>query len=298
MALSVVEVQRAVSIKAKEYLILCKYKVVMLLALTAAVGQGLAPESERSLAFQVLTLIGIAMLAASAAVVNHIVDSDIDKKMKRTDSRPVATGSISNQHALMFSLILLVVGFSILVSSANWLTAWLTLIALVGYAFVYTLLLKRRTPQNIVIGGFAGAMPPLLGWVSETGSMSAEPWLLVMIVFTWTPPHFWALAIDRKTDYENAKVPMLPVTHGIEFSKTMVLLYSLLLTLVCVFPYLIGMSGSFYLIASLILNCLFLYRAWELKFSPKKDSAIKLFVYSIWQLMLLFIALFIDKWLM
>ena len=144
MALRVVEVQRAVSIKAKEYLILCKYKVVMLLALTAAVGQGLAPESERSLALKILTLIGIAMLAASAAVVNHIVDSDIDKKMKRTDSRPVATGSISNQHALVFSLILLVVGFSILVSSANWLTAWLTLIALVGYAFVYTLLLKRK----------------------------------------------------------------------------------------------------------------------------------------------------------
>jgi protoheme IX farnesyltransferase len=269
----------------------------MLLVLTAAVGQGLAPDSERSLYVQVMTLLGIAFMASSAAVINHIVDSDIDKKMARTHSRPVATGNISNTHAAIFSLLLLITGFVLLAIYANFLTAWLTLFALVGYAVIYTYILKRKTPQNIVIGGFAGAMPPLLGWVSETGSMSAEPWILVMIVFTWTPPHFWALAIDRKKEYENAKVPMLPVTHGIEFSKTMILLYSILLTLVCVLPYLIGMSGGFYLAVSSLLNGLFLYRAWELKFTPKQHSAINLFTYSIWQLMLLFTALFIDKWL-
>ncbi|WP_372767475.1 heme o synthase [Pseudoalteromonas sp.] len=297
MTSNVLQLQRSVSAKIHEYLVLCKHKVVMLLALTAVVGQGLAPASGRSLLEQTLTILGIALLASSAAVINHIVDSDIDKKMRRTDSRPVATGSISNTHAFTFSMILLVIGFCILVQFANWLTAWLTMFALVGYAFIYTLVLKRRTPQNIVIGGFAGAMPPLLGWVSETGAMSAEPWLLVMIVFAWTPPHFWALAIDRKKDYENAKIPMLPVTHGIEFTKTMVLLYSVLLTLVCVLPFLIGMSGNIYLIASLVLNSIFVYRAWQLKFVPKEKLAIKLFIYSIWQLMLLFIALFVDKWL-
>ncbi|MGB0986338.1 MAG: heme o synthase [Pseudoalteromonas spongiae] len=293
----VLQFQRSLSAKVHEYLVLCKHKVVMLLALTAVVGQGLAPYVGRSLLEQMLTIVGIALLASSAAVINHIVDSDIDKKMKRTDSRPVATGSVTNRQAFVFSMTLLVIGFCMLVAYANWLTAWLTLVALVGYAFVYTLVLKRRTPQNIVIGGFAGAMPPLLGWVSETGSMSAEPWLLVMIIFTWTPPHFWALAIDRKKDYENAKVPMLPVTHGIEFTKTMVLLYSVLLTLVCVLPFLIGMSGNFYLAVSVLLNGVFMYRAWELKFAAKEKSAIKLFIYSIWQLMILFIALFIDKWL-
>lgn len=296
MAISVYRLQRRVSFKLKEYLVLCKYRVVMLLVLTAAVGQGLAPDSERSLYVQVMTLLGIAFMASSAAVINHIVDSDIDKKMARTHSRPVATGNISNTHAAIFSSLLLITGFILLAIYANFLTAWLTLFALVGYAVIYTYILKRKTPQNIVIGGFAGAMPPLLGWVSETGSMSAEPWILVMIVFTWTPPHFWALAIDRKKEYENAKVPMLPVTHGIEFSKTMILLYSILLTLVCVLPYLIGMSGGFYLVVSSLLNGLFLYRAWELKFTPKQHSAINLFTYSIWQLMLLFTALFIDKW--
>lgn len=297
MSINVLKMSLKLDVNIKQYLVLCKYRVVMLLVLTAAVGQGLAPAMGRHWFEQVLTLLGIGLLASSAAVVNHIVDSDIDKEMKRTQSRPIATGNISNRNALVFAAAMLIIGFYVLVLFANWLTAWLTVFALVGYAFIYTLLLKRLTPQNIVIGGLAGAMPPLLGWVSETNTMSAEPWLLVMIIFAWTPPHFWALAIDRLNDYKKANVPMLPVTHGVSFTKTMVLLYSVLLTLVCVLPFLIGMSSHFYLLSSMALNCVFMYKAWALKYNPESRSAITLFTYSIWYLMLLFVALFIDKWL-
>ena len=188
-------------------------------------------------------------------------------------------------------------GFTMLMLWANALTAVLTLFALVGYAFIYTSFLKRATPQNIVIGGLAGAMPPLLGWVSETNQMAAAPWLLVMIIFTWTPPHFWALAIARKSDYERAKIPMLPVTHGIDFCKTCVVAYSVLLALVCILPYLIGMSGLIYLIGACALNCVFLYKAIRLKCATNNDKSMDLFRFSIIHLMVLFILLFIDKWL-
>jgi len=279
----------------KDYLELCKIKVVALLVLTALVGLALAPDMGRSLLLQTLSLIGIGLLASSAAVINHIVDHEIDAKMARTKNRPVVKGRVSRTQALIFSASIGIIGFVGLVFAANWLTAELTLFALVGYAFIYTLYLKRATPQNIVIGGLAGAMPPLLGWVSETGQLAAEPWLLVMIIFTWTPPHFWALAIHRREDYKKAKIPMLPVTHGITFTKTCVFLYSLLLALVCIFPYLIGMSGYFYLAAAMILNGIFIYKAIKLKLSNTSDGAMDLFKFSIIQLMLLFIALFIDK---
>jgi protoheme IX farnesyltransferase len=185
-----------------------------------------------------------------------------------------------------------------LVLFANWLTAYLTLFALLGYAVVYTLFLKRATPQNIVIGGLAGAMPPLLGWVSETGVLAAEPWILVMIIFTWTPPHFWALAIHRRADYARANIPMLPVTHGIDYTKTCLLLYTVLLTLVCVLPFLIQMSGYVYLFSALTLNGIFIYKAFLLKISPHHRSAFALFKFSIVHLTLLFIAFFADKLLM
>ncbi|WP_404342051.1 heme o synthase [Pseudoalteromonas mariniglutinosa] len=281
----------------QDYLAISKFKVVAMLVLTAWVGLALAPDVGRGITVQLISLLGIGLLSASAAVVNHVVDSEIDSKMARTRHRPVAKGRLSKQHALSFAVVIGVSGFIMLLLWANTLTAILTLFALVGYAFVYTSFLKRATPQNIVIGGLAGAMPPLLGWVSETGQMAAAPWLLVMIIFTWTPPHFWALAIARKSDYERAKIPMLPVTHGIDFSKTCVIAYSVLLALVCVLPYLIAMSGAIYLLASSVLNGIFIYKALKLKFAPEEDTAMDLFRFSIIHLMLLFVVLFIDKWL-
>ncbi len=281
--------------KIQDYLELCKIKVVALLVLTAVVGLALAPDVGRSLLLQLASLIGIGLLASSAAVINHIVDREIDAKMARTKNRPITQGRVSRREALIFSAIMAGIGFTLLVYAANWLTAQFTLLALVGYAFIYTLYLKRATPQNIVIGGLAGAMPPLLGWISETNQLAAEPWLLVMIIFAWTPPHFWALAIHRRDDYKRASIPMLPVTHGIEFTKTCVLLYSLLLTLTCLLPYLIGMSGNIYLLTTIVLNAVFIYKAIKLKFFAEKDTAMDLFKFSIIHLMLLFIALFADK---
>ena len=244
-----------------------------------------------------ISLLGIGLLSAAAAVINHVVDSEIDSKMARTRHRPVAKGRLSKAHALTFAASIGIAGFIMLMVWANTLTAILTLFALVGYAFIYTSFLKRATPQNIVIGGLAGAMPPLLGWVSETNQMAAAPWLLVMIIFTWTPPHFWALAIARKSDYERAKIPMLPVTHGIDFCKTCVVAYSVLLALVCVMPYLIGMSGGIYLVGACALNSVFMYKAIKLKFAANNDKAMDLFRFSIVHLMVLFVVLFIDKWL-
>jgi heme o synthase len=280
----------------QDYLAISKFKVVAMLVLTAWVGLALAPDVGRGMAVQFISLLGIGLLSAAAAVINHVVDSEIDSKMARTRHRPVAKGRLTKTHALSFATIIGVAGFVMLMLWANPLTAVLTLFALVGYAFVYTSFLKRATPQNIVIGGLAGAMPPLLGWVSETGQVAAAPWLLVMIIFTWTPPHFWALAIARKSDYERAKIPMLPVTHGIDFCKTCVVAYSVLLALVCVLPYLIGMSGLIYLLGASALNALFIYKALKLKFAANADTAMDLFRFSIIHLMILFVVLFIDKW--
>ncbi|WP_341218853.1 heme o synthase [uncultured Pseudoalteromonas sp.] len=281
----------------QDYLAISKFKVVAMLVLTAWVGLALAPDVGRGIGVQMISLLGIGLLSAAAAVINHVVDSEIDSKMARTRHRPVAKGRLSKTHALTFAASIGIAGFIMLMVWANTLTAILTLFALVGYAFIYTSFLKRATPQNIVIGGLAGAMPPLLGWVSETNQMAAAPWLLVMIIFTWTPPHFWALAIARKSDYERAKIPMLPVTHGIDFCKTCVVAYSVLLALVCVMPYLIGMSGGIYLVGACALNSVFMYKAIKLKFAANNDKAMDLFRFSIVHLMVLFVVLFIDKWL-
>ncbi|MCH7370160.1 heme o synthase [Aeromonas sp. MR16] len=282
----------------RDYYQLTKPRVVALLLLTAWVGMLLAEPTVASLDRMMLGLVGIGLLAAAAAAMNHTLDRGIDAQMRRTRWRPVARGRIGSRQAMTFALWLALLGFVLLYWGVNPLTAWLTLASLFGYAVVYTLLLKRATPQNIVIGGLAGAMPPLLGWTSITGQLSAEPWLLVMIVFAWTPPHFWSLAIHRRDEYAGANIPMLPVTHGIEFTKTAILFYLLILSLICLLPYLIGMSGLLYLIGSLMLNLLFCWHGWLLKYSERPGQAMRTFRFSIYHLMLLFGLLILDHhWL-
>lgn len=282
----------------RDYYQLTKPKVVALLLLTAWVGMGLAAPEHPSLGLTLIALAGIGLLAAAAAALNHVLDQQIDARMQRTQRRPVATGRVSSKDAILFALILACSGFYLLYLWVNPLTAWLTLGSLFGYAVVYTMFLKRATPQNIVIGGLAGAMPPLLGWTSVTGQLSAEPWLLVMIIFAWTPPHFWALAIHRRDDYARVAMPMLPVTHGIDFTKTAILLYTLMLTLVCWLPYLIGMSGLIYLVGVTVLNLQFVWHAWLLKCTTEPVQAMRTFRFSIYHLMLLFLLLLVDhQWL-
>ena len=280
----------------QDYYELTKPKVVLLLLLTALVGMCLASDTWISWKILIAGLTGIGFLSSAAAVVNHVVDRNIDSKMARTFNRPVAKGKVTPQKALIFATVLTVVGYVILELWVNRLTAVLTLAGLLGYAVVYTMYLKRATPQNIVIGGLAGAIPPLLGWTAVTGEIHAHALLLVLIVFTWTPPHFWALAIHREKDYAKAKVPMLPVTHGIEFTKTSILLYTVLLCVVCLLPYLIGMTGLIYLIGSTLLNAGFLYYAWKLKFTATEQTAMQTFKFSIIHLMVLFVVLLVDHY--
>lgn len=281
----------------QDYYEMTKPKVVLLLLLTALVGMCLASDSWVSWQILIAGLTGIGFLSSAAAVVNHVVDRRIDSKMARTFNRPVVKGKITPQNALIFAALLTVVGYIILEVWVNRLTAVLTFAGLLGYAVVYTMYLKRATPQNIVIGGLAGAIPPLLGWTAVTGEIHAHALLLVLIVFIWTPPHFWALAIHREKDYARAQVPMLPVTHGIDFTKTSILLYTILLCVVCLLPYVIGMSGLIYLIGSTLLNLVFLYYAWKLKFTATEQTAMQTFKYSIIHLMVLFVVLLTDHYL-
>ena len=281
----------------RDYYQLTKPKVVALLLLTAWVGMMLAQPDLPALDVLMVSMLGIGLLSSAAAALNHVLDQRIDAQMARTHHRPVARGRISTERAVVFSLVLATSGFIVLYAAVNPLTAWLTLASLFGYAVVYTMYLKRATPQNIVIGGLAGAMPPLLGWTAMTGQIAAEPLLLVMIIFAWTPPHFWALAIHRRDDYAKVNMPMLPVTHGIEFTKTAIFLYTLVLFLVCLMPYLVGMTGAIYLVGTVILNLWFMGYAWQLKFHAKADTAIKTFRFSIVHLMLLFLLLLVDHYL-
>lgn len=271
-----------------------KPKVVFMLVITAIVGMVLAQEGWPDLGLLIIASVGIGLLSAAAAALNHIVDQKIDAKMARTYNRPIAKGRISNEQAIAFSFLLAGLGFALLYALVNPLTAWLTLASLFGYAVVYTLVLKRLTPQNIVIGGLAGAMPPLLGWVAMTGQVHPYSLLLVMIIFTWTPPHFWALAIHRRDDYARVNIPMLPVTHGLSFTKNAIVLYTVLLTLVCFLPYLVAMTGLIYLVSSTLLNLIFLKYAWQLKVSDDKNIAMDTFKFSIWHLLVLFVALLVD----
>ena len=280
----------------RDYLELCKPNVVALMILTSVIGMLLA--TEQGLPVQILLFgnLGIALCAGSAAAVNHIVDRNVDDKMARTADRPIAQGRLEPQQAVIFALLTGLAGMVILLLFTNVLTAWLTLASSVGYAFVYTMFLKRATPQNIVIGGLAGAAPPLLGWVAVTGEIHHNALLLVLIIFAWTPPHFWALAIHRKEEYAQANIPMLPVTHGEKYTKINILLYTVMLMVITTLPYLTGMFGLLYLVGSLLLGGRFLY--WAIFMWFDKDSGMKTFRFSIIYLMVLFALMLLDHYLL
>ena len=288
----------SISLKMRAYYEITKPKVVALLVLTAIVGMSLSVPGGLPWQLFLPATLGIALLSSAAAAINHIVDEKIDSIMGRTKSRPMPNGKISATNAVVFALSLAILGFVLLYALVNPLTAWLTLAGLVGYSFVYTMYLKRATPQNITIGGLAGAIPPLLGWTAMTNEIHGNALLLVLIIFTWTPPHFWALAIHRKNDYAKVNIPMLPVTHGTEFTKTQILLYTILLFVVCLLPFLVGMSSWLYLVGAVVLNALFFKHAWQLKFKPSEKAAIETFKFSIIHLMLLFIFLLLDHYLL
>lgn len=279
----------------RDYLTMTKPKVVAMLLLTALVGMCLAVPTVPAAHVVIIGLAGIGLQSAAAAVFNHVLDRRFDAQMARTYHRPLAKGRIATSKAVLFACVLMVSGF-ILLWQLNPLTAWLTMASLVGYAVVYTVWLKHATPQNIVIGGLAGAAPPLLGWTAVTASLDPHALLLVMLVFAWTPPHFWALAIHRRDDYAKAGIPMLPVTHGIEYTKTMVLFYTFLLLAVGGLPWLTGMSGGIYLIGSSVLNLGFIGYAIKLKFFDTTGHAWATFKYSIWHLLALFVVLLVDHW--
>ena len=280
-----------------DFLTLCKVKVVALIMLTAVVGMFLAVPDLPPLHLVILASIGIALASSSAAVFNHVIDQKIDNEMARTHKRPLPEGKITSKTALIFGVVIGVLGIGILAIWVNMLTAVLTLIALIGYAVFYTMYLKRATPQNIVIGGAAGAAPPLLGWTAITNSIELGALLLFLIIFIWTPPHFWALAIHRKKEYAKVNIPMLPVTHGHYFTRIQILLYTILLVVITVIPYLVGMSGLIYLVSAMLLGIGFLYYAVQMIRLPEdKRLPMKTFGYSINYLMLLFIFLLIDHY--
>jgi len=281
----------------RDYYTLTKPRVVQLLVFTAVVGMFLATPGFVPWDALIFGSLGIGLAAASGAVVNHVLDQRIDEKMTRTRDRPLPTGRVDERDAYIFAMILGVIGLGVLVLLVNPLTAVLTFASLIGYAVIYTVFLKRSTPQNIVIGGAAGAAPPLLGWAAVTNEVSGYALLLFLIIFTWTPPHFWALAIARKDDYEQAGVPMLPVTHGIEMTKSFVLGYTVLLVLVSVLPYLTGMSGMLYVLGAILLGGGFLYYAIRLKLGEHDDVAMKTFGYSITYLIALFSFLLVDHYI-
>ena len=280
----------------RDYLALCKPKVVLVMLLTALVGMFLAVPGLPSLQAVIFGLLGIALAAGSAAAVNHVMDHKIDEKMARTRGRPLPQGKLTPQQALLFAAMVGITGILILVWLVNPLTAWLTVAALMGYAVVYTVWLKRATPQNIVIGGIAGAAPPLLGWTAVTGSIDPNSLLLVLIIFAWTPPHFWSLCIARQSDYEKAGIPMLPVTHGVEYTKVQILLYSLIMVSLTLFPFMTGMSGLIYLLGVSVINIRFMYWVWRLWNKPD-GVPMRLFRYSINYIMLLFLVLLVDHYL-
>lgn len=280
----------------RDYLELCKPNVVALMILTSVIGMLLATPAMVPLRVLLLGNLGIALCAASAAAVNHLVDRHVDLKMARTFNRPIAKGRLSPVHAAVFALVLGLLGMGILLAFINPLTAWLTFASLVGYAFIYTLFLKRATPQNIVIGGLAGAAPPLLGWTAVTGTLDGYALLLVLIIFAWTPPHFWALAVHRKKEYANAKIPMLPVTHGERYTKIHILLYTFILLAVSLLPFATGMMNVIYFAAALVLGVVFIYYALLMLYSRKPGTGMATFRYSIVYLMLLFVAMLVDHY--
>ncbi|HZV24514.1 MAG TPA: heme o synthase [Luteimonas sp.] len=286
----------------KQYWSLTKPRVVALIVFTAVIGMFLAVPGLPPLRQSLLGTLGIWLAAASAAAINQLLDSRIDAQMARTSWRPLVAGTLTPRQALVFALVLAAISMAVLALGVNGITALLTFASLIGYAVVYTVYLKRATPQNIVIGGLAGAAPPLLGWAAVTGMARPGDWayalLLVLIIFVWTPPHFWALAIFRREDYKRAMVPMLPVTHGVQYTRWQILFYTVLLVVVSVLPRLSGMSGDFYLGGALVLGAVFLWHAWKLMDPPDEFYAMRVFNFSIVYLMALFAFLLIDHWLL
>jgi protoheme IX farnesyltransferase len=286
----------------RQYWSLTKPRVVALIVFTAAIGMFLAVPGLPPLKESVLGFLGIWLAASSAAAINQILDARIDAKMARTSWRPIVVGEVTTRQALVFALALAAASMLVLLLWVNRITALLTFASLIGYAVVYTRYLKRATPQNIVIGGVAGAAPPLLGWAAVTNMQGQWDWahalLLVLIIFVWTPPHFWALAIFRRADYARAMVPMLPVTHGVEYTRWQIVLYTVLLVVVTMLPRIVEMSGNFYLGGALVLGLVFLWYAWKLLDPPDEFYAMRVFNYSIVYLMALFAFLLLDHWML
>ena len=279
------------------YLALTKPRVVVLIVFTAIVGTLMATPGLPPLRALLWGNLGIALASGCAAAINHVLDRRIDAVMSRTRARPLPTGGLNEHQALIFAAVLGFVSMAVLGLLVNLLTAVLTFASLIGYAIVYTAWLKRATSQNIVIGGAAGAAPPVLGWTAVTGHVDADALLLFLIVFAWTPPHFWALAIARRDEYARAGIPMLPVTHGVEFTRLQVLLYTVLLVLVTLLPFITRLSGLIYLASVLVLDGMFLYHALALKISTRQDLPMRVFRFSINYLMWLFVALLVDHYL-
>jgi len=281
----------------RRYLELTKPRVVALVTFTAIVGTLLASPGAPPLEALVWGNLGIALAAACAATLNHVLDRRIDAQMARTRARPLPSGQLTEREALAFAAVLGVAAMAMLAFLVNLLTAVLTFLSLIGYAVIYTLWLKRATSQNIVIGGAAGAAPPVLGWAAVTNGIDPNALLLFVIIFVWTPPHFWALAIARRDEYARAGIPMLPVTHGLAYTRLQVLLYTVLLTVVTLMPFLTRMSGLAYLAAALALNAGFLYYALALKITAREELPMRVFRFSVTYLMWLFAALLVDHYL-
>ncbi len=275
---------------------LCKPRVTALIVFTAIIGMFLATPAMVPLSILIPATIGIAMASGAAAAFNHLVEQKIDAKMARTRGRPLPTGQINSKQTFIFATVVACIGLSILYIYVNALTMWLTFATFVGYAVIYTIFLKPATPLNIVIGGLSGAMPPALGWAAVTGAVSAEAWILVLIIFAWTPPHFWALALYRRDEYAKSGLPMLPVTHGEMFTRLHILLYTIILVAVTLIPFAMRMSGMIYLVSSILLNGIFVYYAVSL-YRQYSDALSKTtFKYSILYLMLIFLALVVDHY--
>ncbi len=281
----------------RQYLVLTKPRVTQLAVFCAVIGMFLATPTLPDMQKVIAGTIGIWLLAAAAFAVNCLIEQRVDARMLRTARRATATGTISSAQVMLFSGLLGGLGMIVLYRWVNSLTMWLTFATFVGYAVIYTVILKPRTPQNIVIGGLSGAMPPALGWAAVADAVPAEAWLLVLIIFIWTPPHFWALALYRTRDYENAGLPMLPVTHGQQFTRLHILLYSIALMATTALPYVIGMSGWLYLLCAMVLGAMFVWYAWKLYRQYSDELSRKLFRFSILYLSLLFAALLADHWL-
>lgn len=281
----------------QNYLELCKPKVVLLIVFTAVIGMLLATPSLPPISNLVFATLGIALAAASAAAINHYLDQQADARMVRTQNRPLPEGRLNSINVISFASVLSILSMLILITQVNYLTALLTFLSIIGYAFIYTLYLKHATPQNIVIGGAAGAAPPVLGWCAVTGEVHPYALLLFLIIFVWTPPHFWALAIAKREEYAKVSIPMLPVTHGAAYTRLQVLLYTVLLIIATMLPYLTGMSGIIYLITAIVLDFGFLYYAVQMILVKDDKVAMQTFAYSIIYLMLLFSALLLDHFM-